>query len=465
MKNNPNLLMTYYGDDFTGSTDSMEALTINGVKTVLFLDVPDKNLIEERFPHVQAFGIAGVGRTMSPAQMETELKVILEQLQQFHAPIIHYKICSTFDSSPEVGSIGKVIDICLEVDTTQSSIPLLVGCPFLKRYTVFGNHFATVGDQTYRLDRHPTMSKHPTTPMQEADLKIHLSKQTSKKIDLFNLLDLEIAEEILTRHYKQKSMENDAIIFDVVNEQQMERIGRLLWECSKEGNHFVIGSSGIQYALTNHWKRQQIISNAESLLSTRNLTPQQTLVVSGSCSPVTKDQIEWSLENGFKGIKISTEELLQPNKETEIYNQSLEEAIHLIRQGENVVIYTSLGPEDTSIAATKNILLALGENPAHTGRLIGEKLGRLTKEIVSKSNLKRLVIAGGDTSGYATKELGIYGLEMIMPIAPGGPLCRSYSEDSKFDGLEISLKGGQVGTSNYFGIVRDGVRVSVDSFK
>jgi uncharacterized protein YgbK (DUF1537 family) len=52
--------------------------------------------------------------------------------------------------------------------------------------------------------------------------------------------------------------------------------------------------------------------------------------------------------------------------------------------------------------------------------------------------------------------LGIFALEMVTPIAPGSPLCRAFASDRAFDGLEIALKGGQVGKEDYFERVRRG---------
>src|SRR5699024_3320914 len=105
--------------DFTGSTDAMEALTKSGLRTVLFLDTPDQVFLEEHFSDIQCFGVAGISRTMSPKEMETNLQPILERMKSYPVSIVHYKVCSTFDSSPSIGSIGKVIDIAKEVFDTQ----------------------------------------------------------------------------------------------------------------------------------------------------------------------------------------------------------------------------------------------------------------------------------------------------------------------------------------------------------
>src|SRR5262245_39594009 len=154
------LLLTFCGDDFTGSTDSLEALTLAGGRAALFFKPPERALLAERFAGLEAVGVAGVSRSWSPDEMEVGLRPVFEQLRALGAPLLHYKVCSTFDSSPQVGSIGRAIDIGQAV-LGGAWVPLLVGAPALRRYTVFGNLFATVGGTTFRLDRHPTMSRHP----------------------------------------------------------------------------------------------------------------------------------------------------------------------------------------------------------------------------------------------------------------------------------------------------------------
>ncbi|MCA1686456.1 MAG: four-carbon acid sugar kinase family protein, partial [Planctomycetia bacterium] len=172
-------LLTFYGDDFTGSTDAMEALARSGVRAALFLDAPGPGQLTGRFAGLKAVGVAGMARSMSPGQMDTALPPVFERLGRLGAKLLHYKVCSTFDSSPEVGSIGRAIDIGRRTFASPF-VPLVVGAPALRRYCLFGNLFATAGGETFRLDRHPTMRCHPVTPMAEADLRAHLARQTSK---------------------------------------------------------------------------------------------------------------------------------------------------------------------------------------------------------------------------------------------------------------------------------------------
>ena len=76
------LLLAFYGDDFTGSTDAMEALALSGLRTVLFLAPPTPDLLKTKFPDLRCVGVAGTSRAMSPAEMDVELKPILREFGQ-----------------------------------------------------------------------------------------------------------------------------------------------------------------------------------------------------------------------------------------------------------------------------------------------------------------------------------------------------------------------------------------------
>ena len=109
--------------------------------------------------------------------MDEHLPASFRWLKSLDARFCHYKVCSTFDSSPACGSIGRAIEIGARV-FGQAMVPLMVGAPQLKRYTFAGHLFAGYQGETYRIDRHPVMSRHPVTPMDEAILRLHLARQT-----------------------------------------------------------------------------------------------------------------------------------------------------------------------------------------------------------------------------------------------------------------------------------------------
>lgn len=451
MASRSELLLAFYGDDFTGSTDAMEALAVSGLRTVLFLSPPKPELVQRKFPDLRCIGVAGTSRAMSPAEMDAELEPVLRELWALRAPLTHYKVCSTFDSAPEVGSIGHVADMARGTFARGQTLSVLAGAPPLRRYTVFGNHFAAAGDEIFRLDRHPTMSRHPVTPMHEADLRIHLSHQTQARIGLMSLPELAGDDAgVDARHAQKLNAKPDLLLYDAADDHSLRTVGRLIWQQAQRAQHFAIGSSGVEYALAAHWRASGVIAPARATFPAV-LPVKQLLVVSGSASPMTASQIHWASENGFDCVRAPTEALCRQQSAERTAASLLEQALKSISQGKSVVIYTAAGPDDPSIKATRDTLSGGSSN---TAKLLGAALGRIARELVVRTGLRRVVVAGGDTSSYATQELGLYGLEMLAELTPGAPLCRGYSDDPKFDGLEIALKGGQMGKADYFGMAR-----------
>jgi uncharacterized protein YgbK (DUF1537 family) len=451
MATDEKLLLAFYGDDFTGSTDAMEALAKSGLRTVLFLSSPTPELIREKFPDLRCVGVAGTSRAMSPAEMDAEFEPVLRQLWLIGAPVTHYKVCSTFDSSPEIGSIGHVADMVHTSLVPGQMISIVAGAPPLRRFTVFGNHFAAYGEEVYRLDRHPVMSRHPSTPMHESDLRVHLSHQTRIRIGLMSVTDLSADAERVDACQRAKLEEKPGmLLYDALTDEHLRTVGRLLWQHGQRAPHFVIGSSGVEYALAAHWRASGIISDQRAEFEP--LKPvEQMLAVSGSASPMTAQQIEWAGNNGFDCIRIPTEKLAQPETAEQAQQQLVAHGLESLSAGSSVLLYSAAGPDDPSIHATRE---RLDKSGGRTARVLGTAMGNIARELLKRSGLRRVVIAGGDTSSYATQELGLYALEMLAELTPGAPLCRAYSDDPQFDGLEIALKGGQMGKVDYFGMVR-----------
>ena len=253
-------LIAWYGDDFTGSAATMEALTFAGLPAVLFFDIPRPEQLA-RFPGMRGIGIAGIARSQPPAWMRAHLPPIFRSLRDSGAPLIHYKICSTFDSSPTTGSIGAAIEIGLEA-FGNGWIPLITAAPAIHRYQAFGHLFATVAGTGYRLDRHPTMSRHPVTPMHEADLGRHLAAQTALPTGVVDFVAMKgcRADAVLV----QRRAEGARILsLDIVDQETLAEAGRLVWE-HREPIQFVVGSQGVDYALIAHWQSRGLIPVVET---------------------------------------------------------------------------------------------------------------------------------------------------------------------------------------------------------
>jgi uncharacterized protein YgbK (DUF1537 family) len=458
MRDDARLLLTYYGDDFTGSTDVLEALARAGLRTALFLEAPEpEQLASGRFAGLQAVGVAGLGRSMTPSQMDAALPSVFARIERLGARLFHYKVCSTFDSSPQVGSIGRAIDIGQRVFASPV-VPLVVGAPVLRRYCLFGNLFATVGDATYRLDRHPTMSRHPVTPMDESDLRGVLARQTAKRTALMDILHLTgTPAELDGRFAKVLEDRPDIVLFDVLDDPRLAEVGRLIWgrtHTGQGGTLFAVGSSGLEYALTAHWRASGRLVEPEPFRPAGRAGP--IAVISGSCSPVTAEQIAWARARGFAVIEVDASALVDPGAAPAARGEAVRAAVEAVGRGRSVVVCSAVAPDDPRIETTLGRWRDRGLEPQETRERIGGQLGRILGELLEATALRRVVVAGGDTSGHAVRQLGIECLEVAAPLVPGSPLCRASSGRASVDGLQIVLKGGQIGHADYFERVERG---------
>lgn len=429
------LLYTYYGDDFTGSTDVLEQLGSNGIPAVLFLGSPTPAHLAA-FPGVQAIGIAGDSRSRTPEWMSANLLPVFSTLRQFNAPVAHYKVCSTFDSSPTMGNIGRAMEIGRQVFSPRF-VPIVVGAPHLRRYIAFGNLFAADPDGIVRrIDRHP-MSRHPATPMRESDLRVHLAAQSQTKVGLISLSVLEAGtgpKEVVSL----VAAGHDAILFDTVDVRGQAAVGALLWNEASHQPTFCVGSSGLTAALISAWHTLGMLGSAPKSEALPVAKP--LLIVSGSCSETTRRQISYALAHGYRGIPLDPVSLMDRNSGA--HASALRTAGEALAAGENTVLYTALGPTG-EFAHGADLGIALGS-------LLRDLLAR---PYASSMPVRRVVLCGGDTASHAVQQLGLYALTWVANLQPGGPLCRAHS-DAELDGLELVLKGGQVGTQKFFDVVR-----------
>jgi uncharacterized protein YgbK (DUF1537 family) len=426
---NKKILLAFYGDDYTGSTDALEFICRAGAKAILFIEPPTVEQLNA-YPGLDAYGVAGKTRALSPDKMEQILLPAFEKMKATGAQHIHYKVCSTFDSSPTVGSIGKAID-CGATVFNNATIPVLGGMPALGRFCVFGNLFAQMGigseGKIYRLDRHPSMSKHPVTPADESDLRLHLAKQTDKKIGLIDIIQLKKTAAEIHR-------DETVVLIDALSETHLLKIGEWMNLRAGDEQQFVVGSSGIEMALGKYWNATKQLMPVTTWPHPGKAAP--LLVVSGSCSPVTATQIAYAKANGFKeviidAVKICTDDVVEES--------TINKVSELLQQQKNVIVHT--GEKQVQNLSSEKL---------------GTALGTIAKEAARKSLVKRIVIAGGDTSSYAARAMEIEAVEMIAPVVIGAPLCKAISKNKMMNGIEVNFKGGQVGGENYFEVLVEG---------
>ena len=433
------LRLAWYGDDFTGATDTLRVAAEAGLRSLLFMDIPNDAQLASAGP-LDALGIAGAARTMSPSQMETELTRVGQFFRHINTPVIHYKCCSTFDSSPAIGSIG----IAAQVLGTWVDNPLIImigGQPDIGRYCCFGNLYASAGagGQVYRLDRHPTMSRHPVTPMAEADVRRPRARQGLTTIDSIGYPEYWKAEALdcIVNAPAESKSEKRYLLFDVADTAHLAPAGRQIDRQSRHGPLLTIGSSVVVQALAAWWSQVACREGVapEDMVASPGVEARDgpIFVLAGSMSPVTARQV--SEADSYHRIPLCAVRLLGEPQYVETQLARIARMLHAHR---HVLAYVENGDR-------------LAVDPA---QLALATAGLIRRVVVTQADngspLRRLGVAGGDTSSLAAKALDIWALSYADVLGPGVTLCRAHSDDARLDGLQIMLKGGQMGGDDIF---------------
>jgi uncharacterized protein YgbK (DUF1537 family) len=165
-----------------------------------------------------------------------------------------------------------------------------------------------------------------------------------------------------------------------------------------------------------------------------------------------------ALDAGFVEVEVQTADLVKPDRHAAAIHEAAEKASGLLRNGESVIVHIVRGPDDPRIAQTKAQFMSMGYSDLdillNSGRVLGEALGEILREIVQGSDIQRALVAGGDTSSYVARHLGVRALQMKAPFLPAMPICRVFSDEAH--DLEMAFKGGQVGKMDLFSAVKRG---------
>ena len=403
----------------------MEVLTFAGLPTVLFLDPPTPADLA-RFPQARAVGLAGDARTWPPARMRAELPALFASLRALGAPILHYKLCSTLDSAPDIGSIGTAAEIALAAgdDTGGALAPLVVAAPQIGRWQAFGTLFARAGDGIHRLDRHPTMAHHPVTPMDEADVLRHLARQTTLPLALIDLLDLKSGARAPPASPKRRRKAASSPSTSSTTKPSPPPA-----PCS--------GRPRASSSAPRASNTPSPPTGAPPASSPRPRRPRPSTPPSASPSspaparPTTAAQIDAAEAAGFAVIAL--------DPRTPDWDAAAAAALAALARGRSPLVASARGRNDTQA------------DPA-----LGTGLGRLLDRLIREGGVTRSVIAGGDTSSHAARALGLTALTAETPIAPGASLLHGHRREGP--PIELVLKGGQMGPPDFFIQVRDGMQ-------
>ncbi len=412
------IILGCVADDFTGATDLANTLVRNGMRTVQLLGVPDS---DSSIDDVDAVVIALKSRTAPVDEAIRDSLQSLRWLQAAGASQFFFKYCSTFDSTP-AGNIGPVAE-ALMADLGES---FTIACPaFPENQRSICHGYLFVGDV---LLSESGMQNHPLTPMTDSNLVRVLDQQTQGEVGLADYTTVNQGPEALTGRFRELQQEGKSFaIVDALSDEHLITIGTACADMK-----LITGGSGVALGLPENYRQSGLLEQdveSESLPSVDGLA----VVLSGSCSDATNTQVE---EYSRKHPSF----FLEPARVAEedgIVIEAIEWVKSHLHDGAPLM-YSTAAPEVVAAAQSRYGREALGEK-------LEQAFASIAAELL-ESGVRKLVIAGGETSGAVVQVLGVTGLRIGPQIDPGVPWTVSIGEPR----LALTLKSGNFGTNDFF---------------
>ncbi len=422
--------VAFLADDLTGASDVLAQAHAQGVSAALVLDPAGPMPAD-----VDVIGVAGPARSLAGAALDRTIRDALAPLAQLRPSVLLYKVCSTFDSSPTVGSIGQAVELLHETFPGHGAVPVVPAQPAFGRYTAFSQHVGVHGGEAYRLDRHPVMSRHPSTPMDEADLRLVLAAQLTGGVVPPGLHLPAYADGTFDERWDTlRRAAAPAFVVDAVDDAHLDRVAAALARTRPDdGPALVVGSGGIMAALA------RALSRTPAAASTSSVSRGPTLVVSASASATTAGQIEHAVAAGWADVPVPPDALVDAAPGEAPAGDWVERVAGELAAGRDVVAHTTRGPDDPRLRT----------GPVRTAAQVGGTIGRLAGEMVRRGLTHDIVVAGGDTSSHALLALRVSELRVREQLVVAGPICAT-DDASDVAGCRLLLKGGQVGGPDLF---------------
>jgi uncharacterized protein YgbK (DUF1537 family) len=411
------LLLGCIADDFTGATDLANTLTRQGMATVVLLGVPREDFSA---PDADAIVIALKSRSIPAADAVGLSVAALAWLERAGARQWFFKYCSTFDST-DAGNIGPVAEALLSALRADFT----VACPAFpaNQRTVYQGHLF-VGDA---LLSESSMRHHPLNPMTDAALVRVLQRQSKGRVGL-------LAYDIVRQggaaiRGAMERLRSDGVrlaIVDALTDADLTAIGEACADLK-----LITGASGLALGLPENFRRAGLLQR-----KTAGVLPAvegYAAVLAGSCSTATQRQVE--------GMKRQCESFEIDPIELRSRDDVVERALQWARPrlgARPLLVYST-----ADSASVEKAQAALGRERA--GDLIEQAMGNIARGLVALG-VRRLIVAGGETSGAVVSALGVEGLRIGSEIDPGVPWTASLGDPA----LAFALKSGNFGADDFF---------------
>ncbi len=405
------MLLGVIADDFTGASDIGNTLAKGGLKTAQFLGIPDSDA-----PQDIAAGIISLKSRSIPAdEAVAQSLAALDWLRAQGCTQIVFKYCSTFDSTPEgnIGPVGEALAKALDVTG-------VVACPA----------FPTVGRTVYRghlfvhdrLLNESGLQNHPINPMIDPDLRRWLARQTTEPVGLADADILRAGPDALRAALE--GAEERLVIVDAISDDDLLTIGKAV-----AGAPLLTGGSGIALGLPENFFALGLATRAP--VSAPRIDGPEA-ILAGSCSGATRGQIDLHAQS-HPVLPLDVDGVMDGTVTADAVAGFL-----LERTGQAPLAYSSSTPEQVSALQNRYGREKVSDT---LDTLFGETARRLLD-----SGVRRLVVAGGETSGAVVSALDLGALTLGAEIDPGVPALVSPGPDP----VALALKSGNFGAPDFF---------------
>jgi 3-dehydrotetronate 4-kinase len=410
-------LLGCIADDFTGATDLANTLVSEGMRVIQVFGVPAQGL---ELPDSDALIVALKSRSIPAAEAVKLSLDSLAWLQEQGCERFLFKYCSTFDSTPE-GNIGPVTSALMRALGTKNTI----ACPAFpdNGRAVYQGHLFVYG----KLLSESGMENHPLNPMTDSNLVRWLQRQTQDRVDLLPLNVVEQGAVALWEAMNgDDSEETESIsVVDTINNIHLRDLGTALRDLP-----LLTGGSGVALGLPDAYRDSGLLPGLRGGTSFPDVQGKEA-ILAGSCSAMTLKQIEYMKER-CPSCQLLAEDLLS---DSSLVEDVLRWAEPLLDNGP-VLIYSS---------AQSEVIKAAQKETPDIGARFEKALAAVAQGLVSRG-VRRLVVAGGESSGAVVTALEVTGIKIGPQIDPGVPWVETLGEHP----LALALKSGNFGRENFF---------------
>jgi uncharacterized protein YgbK (DUF1537 family) len=413
------MLLGVIADDFTGASDIANTLAKGaagspGMAVTQYFGIPS-NAAE---PQCEA-GVVSLKSRSIPAgeAIDLSLKALDWLLRQGCTQIV-FKYCSTFDSTPEgnIGPVGEALADALDVKG-------VVACPAFPATgrTLYQGHLF-VHD---RLLNESGLENHPLNPMTDADLRRWLERQAQSPVGLVPWSLVRKGAAAVKSALDEAGRRGDKlVIVDALTEDDLIAIGKA---CA--ATPLITGGSGIAMALPANFDAAGKLNSGNA--AWRGVRGPEA-ILAGSCSTATRRQVEHHAAR-HPVFAIDAEAVIAGKLEPGAIVAFMQQ-----NRGRQPLAYSSSSPDEVNAVQARHGR----ENSARALEQFFEKTARALVE----SGVRRLVVAGGETSGAAVSGLALDAVTIGPEIDPGVPALRTLGQDK----MALALKSGNFGSENFF---------------